>query len=205
VSASASSGRALVRDARGGETRAIAAALTQSFHDDPVQRFLFPEERAYQRRGRRNFELVTARILDIGVVHVTDGLEGAALWLPPGGDLTAGLGGALFGLRSVLAMGPALRRGARLLQELARRHPHEPHWYLPVLGTVPAHQRRGLGSALLAPVLARCDAEGLPAYLESSKAKNVPFYRRHGFEVVGESLRVPDGPELWPMLRPPRP
>jgi GNAT superfamily N-acetyltransferase len=182
--------------------RAIAGALVLAFRDDPVQRFLFPEERAYERRGRRNFELLTRRLLGIGAVHVTDGLEGAALWLPPGEDMTAGLGGALFGLRSALVMGAALRRGMRLLDELARRHPREPHWYLPVLGTAPAHQGRGLGSALLAPVLARADREGLPAYLESSKAKNVPFYRRHGFEVVG-SIRVPGGPELWPMLRPP--
>ncbi len=196
--------RAPVRGARAGEARAIAEALTRAFHDDPVQRFLFPEERAYQRRGRRNFELLAGRILRIGAVHVTDGLEGAALWLPPGADLTAGIAGAIFGLRSAFAMGPAVPRGSRLLQELARLHPHEPHWYLPVLGTVPDHQGRGHGSALLAPVLARCDETGVPAYLESSKAKNVPFYQRHGFEVVG-SLRVAGGPELWPMLRVPRP
>jgi GNAT superfamily N-acetyltransferase len=183
--------------------RAIAGALTLAFHDDPVQRFLFPEDRVYERRGRRNFELLTRRLLGVGAVHVTTGLEGAALWLPPGADLTGGLGGTLFGLRSAFAMGAALRRAAHLLEELARRHPREPHWYLPVLGTAPAHQGRGLGSALLAPVLARADREGLPAYLESSKAENLPFYRRHGFEVVGQ-VRVEGGPELWPMLRPPR-
>ncbi len=63
-------------------------------------------------------------------------------------------------------------------------HPHEPHWYLATLGTAVEQQGKGVGGALLRPVLEHCDAEGLPCYLESSKERNVPFYRRHGFEVV---------------------
>jgi ribosomal protein S18 acetylase RimI-like enzyme len=98
---------------------------------------------------------------------------------------------------------PQVRRGLGLFELLARHHPRERHWYLPVLGTAPEHQGRGFGSALLAPVLGRCDAEGVPAYLESSKERNLAFYRRHGFEVTA-TIRVPDGPELWPMLRKPR-
>ena len=37
---------------------------------------------------------------------------------------------------------------------------------------------------MISPILERCDHDGLPAYLESSKEKNIPFYRRHGFEVL---------------------
>jgi GNAT superfamily N-acetyltransferase len=69
-----------------------------------------------------------------------------------------------------------------------------------VLGTDPRYQGKGIGSALLAPVLEQCDAEGLPAYLESTKERNVPFYARHGFEVT-ESFRVGGGPTVWGMWR----
>jgi hypothetical protein len=52
------------------------------------------------------------------------------------------------------------------------------------------------------PVLDTCDAEGIGAYLESSKESNVPFYERHGFRVTGEIV-IPDGPTLWAMWRDP--
>ena len=83
---------------------------------------------------------------------------------------------------------------------MARYHPKEPHWYLPLLGVDPARQGQGLGSALLKHALAHCDAEGLPAYLESSNIKNVPLYERHGFEVLGV-IQPGDFPPLYPMLR----
>ena len=87
---------------------------------------------------------------------------------------------------------------------LERRHPATPpHWYLAVLGTAPQAQGRGHGSAVLAPVLARCDEDGVGAYLESSKERNIAFYARHGFRVTRE-LRLPRGPRMWAMWRDPR-
>jgi hypothetical protein len=43
----------------------------------------------------------------------------------------------------------------------------------------------------------------VPAYLESTNPRNVSFYRRHGFEVLG-TIQVGSSPPLIPMLRPPR-
>lgn len=86
------------------------------------------------------------------------------------------------------------------LSKIEAIHPTEPHYYLEVLGTDPARQGRGHGAAIMGHVLERADAEGVGAYLESSKDLNVPFYRRFGFEVVNE-IRIPDGPTIWPMWR----
>lgn len=83
-------------------------------------------------------------------------------------------------------------------------HPREPHWYLYLLGTDSAHQGRGHGSAVLQPVLERCDDEVRPAYLESSKEVNIPFCRRHGFEVRSEFCPINGCPPMWPMWREPR-
>ncbi len=48
--------------------------------------------------------------------------------------------------------------------------------------------------------LAKADAAGMPAYLESSKETNIPIYQSFGFEVTGE-IALPNGPTLWPMWR----
>jgi GNAT superfamily N-acetyltransferase len=88
------------------------------------------------------------------------------------------------------------------LEDIDRAHPSTPHYYLAILGTDPDAQGRGIGSALLQPTLETCDRDAIPAYLESSKERNVDFYARHGFRVTGE-LQMPDGPRVWPMWRDP--
>jgi len=49
--------------------------------------------------------------------------------------------------------------------------------------------------------LRRVDVDRLPAYLESSKPENVPFYERFGFEVIEEVIPTPGCPPMWPMWR----
>ena len=146
-----------------------------------------------------------ADYLPFGGCYTTEDHSGAAVWAPAGKPL-------LTGVRAMLTMVPVLpfvwknlTTTLRLLDTVESMHPHEPHWYLASLGTAPERQGQGIGSALLQPVLAHCDAEGLPCYLESSKERNVPFYGRHGFEVVTELQLGPHGPRMWTMWRQPRP
>ena len=93
--------------------------------------------------------------------------------------------------------------GPRLMEQMASYHPREPHWYLPLIGVDPAHQGEGLGGALLRHAAHVCDRDGVPAYLESSNLRNVPFYERHGFEVLG-AIQAGSSPTIVPMLRPPQ-
>ena len=77
------------------------------------------------------------------------------------------------------------------------------HWYLLILGVDPACQGQGIGGQLMEPVLKRADAEDRVCYLETSKAGNAAFYRKHGFDVVIEE-DIPGGPRFWAMRRDPR-
>jgi ribosomal protein S18 acetylase RimI-like enzyme len=79
-------------------------------------------------------------------------------------------------------------------------HPQEPHWYLGMIATRAEAQGTGAGSRMMRYTLGRVDADGLPAYLESTNPANIPFYERHGFAVVREA-RLPDGPALTQMRR----
>jgi GNAT superfamily N-acetyltransferase len=99
------------------------------------------------------------------------------------------------------AFGPRLPRSLSLLTRIEKHHPAEPHWYLEAIGTVPEARGRGIGPTVLTPVLDRCDAEGVPAYLESSNPRNIPFYERHGF-VRRPLFELPRGcPTITPMWR----
>jgi GNAT superfamily N-acetyltransferase len=87
-----------------------------------------------------------------------------------------------------------------VFEEMGRYHPREPHWYLPLIGIDPVSQRKGYGSALLQHVLAQCDRDHAPAYLESTNPVNIPLYERHGFKVLA-TIQVESSPPISPMLR----
>ena len=186
---------------------AVARVLADAFADDPVQRWAF-EPAADPDAGRAAlFEVMTQDYFWLGHLYVVadaGGVAGAALWAPPDRDALHGSGLEVLIDRLRPHLGDELE--ARL-GELARAHEHrpsEPHLYLGILGVDPARQSRGYGADLLGPTLAECDRTGLLAHLESSNERNVPFYERHGFEVVGAYRCGGDGPPLTIMSRRPR-
>ena len=180
--------------------------LGRAFFDDPATIYVLPDE-AKRADPLTWFMTGTTRYGHLyGEVNTTAAkVEGAAIWLPPEqwemtpeGTEQAGLGE----LESIV--GPdAYERFTNVfghLGELHERDVQPRHWYLFFLGVAPPRQGQGVGSALIQPVLARADSEGLPCYLETFKARNVPFYQRHGFQVVLED-DVPGGPHFWTMKR----
>ncbi|MGH9127206.1 MAG: GNAT family N-acetyltransferase [Acidimicrobiales bacterium] len=195
-----------VRKATTGDAQELGAVLGRAFLDDPVMGWLLPAAGARTTRLPRLFAMeLRCLYLRFGEVYTTKDLAGGAVWAPPEAWHTA--------FRSVLRATPRLvwtlrgRLGSavRSVAAIEAVHPVESHWYLAVLGTEPARQGEGIGSALLAPVLARCDRDWVPAYLESSKESNVPFYRRLGFEVTGTIDLPSGGPRVWTMWRDPKP
>ena len=80
----------------------------------------------------------------------------------------------------------------------------ERHWYLALLGVDPDHAGKGIGSALLEPVLAEADKDRLPCYLETAEKSNLAFYEKHGFEVLRHGTGPGTTVEYWTMSRLPR-
>jgi ribosomal protein S18 acetylase RimI-like enzyme len=196
---------ASARRADASELPELARMLARAFLDDPVAVWSCRPEHLRPRVLERAFDL---RLRDLHAhreIWTSDDLASAAVWAPPGRWHTT--------LRQDLAYATSLLHPRLLLRAptvirgllgTQRIHPAEPpHWYLAILGTDPAAQGRGLGSAMIAPTLEGCDRDGIGAYLESSKERNIDFYGRHGFRVTGER-RLPRGPRLWPMWRDPR-
>jgi ribosomal protein S18 acetylase RimI-like enzyme len=179
--------------------------LARAFMDDPVAEWSCRPDSLRHSVLERFYVTRTRQLLAHEEVWITGKSASAALWAPPKRwKLTpvqdATLSRGLLHPRLIARL-PLVVAG---LLGLQRRHPAAPpHWYLAFLGTDPSAQGQGLGSAVLRPVLEQCDSDGVAAYLESSKERNIDFYARHGFRVTSE-LRLPRGPRVWPMWREPR-
>jgi GNAT superfamily N-acetyltransferase len=190
-----------IRDATADDLGLVAEICAAGFHDDPLMTWAFGgdesrvDDMLIMFGGLAHSFLAEHSVLQI----VDDGC--ATLWrapeyaAPANDDADA----------SQLPFAADVIERFRILNELMlAAHPHDPHWYLNVISTLPERQGHGLGARALRPVLERCDADRMPAYLESSNPRNMTLYRRHGFEDFGDPIDMPDGPSLYPMWRDPR-
>ena len=192
-----------VRRARREDFRPLAAMLARAFYDDPVTSWFYPNPKRRLAHARRFFAIRLRQLAEQELIYTTHDHSGAALWTQPG-RWRENFAQSLMLLPMLPVLLPRIGEYTRAVREIERCHPVVPHYYLSVLGTDPDQQGGGVGSALLVPVLERCDAEGVAAYLESSKESNIGFYTGHGFAVT-ERIDLPAGPPLWFMWREPRP
>lgn len=178
----------------------VVSIMVLAFSADPVVRWVWPDPLQYVMHFPSFVKAFGGKAFAVGSAYYVDDYAGAALWLPP--DIH-------FDEEAVVEVFQATvseeiqQAGFGVFEQMAKYHPAEPHWYLPVLGVDPSRHGKGLGSALMKYVLDQCDRDNKPAYLESSNPRNIPFYIRHGFEVLGT---IPAGKSLsvFPMLRKPR-
>jgi GNAT superfamily N-acetyltransferase len=182
----------------------VARVQARAFFDDPLQVWALPDASTRLTILEEVFELLSRySSVPRGESYTDDSLATAAFWVPPGPYvLSAEAADAMAPMLDLL--GDANDR-FRAAEDAMRAHrPIASHFYLQGLGTDPARQGEGLASAAMQPVLTRCDAEGIPAYLESTKERNVGFYERHGFAVTDCVDIELGGPPLWLMWRSPR-
>ena len=187
-----------VRTATPAQRQRVVNTLLLAFAADPMMRWLMADSDRYVAAFGLLVDAMGGRAFALGGADYLDDFSAAALWLPPGERM----GDDAF-LPFFTAIAPSDGFAAEMAavgELMAVYHPHEPHWYLPLLGVDAARQGQGLGAILLKYALARADREHMPAYLESSNPKNIPFYERHGFEVIG-SIQAGSSPPLAPMLR----
>jgi GNAT superfamily N-acetyltransferase len=171
-----------------------------AFAADPVARWTWPRSDQYLAGMPRLVRAFGGNAFTHGGACCTEGYGGAALWLPPGISPDEEKLGEV--MESTVA--PSLRDNVlATFEQMAKYHPSEPHWYLPLIGVDPAYQGKGHGDALMSFILQQCDRDKIPAYLESTNPRNLSLYRRHGFEALG-AIQAGSSPTLIPMLRRPR-
>ncbi|MGW3685258.1 GNAT family N-acetyltransferase [Streptomyces sp. NPDC005125] len=192
-----------IRQAEAEDREQVVRLLDEAFHHDPVSGWVFPDE-AHRRAVHGKFLGVFVDVtLAEGRIDLLEDGTGVALWLPvPAGapteeDTTPAL---------MRATADPDNERAELVGRLTGAiHPHDrAHEYLLMIGVSPDRQGDGIGAALIADVLERCDRDGVPAYLEASSARSRRLYERLGFTFMGTTVQLPDGPSMWPMWREPQ-
>ena len=164
--------------------------LARAFQDDPAWSWVAPGRRAGVRRCcrwlfRLGFELIEAELWTTPERDAR--LRALAAAGPAGRRMSAPM------LRALVATPLRLREATsrflaygRAVETCARIAVPVPHWYLAGIGVEPAEQRRGIGSALMAPGLEAAERDGVPCALLTNSEQNLAFYEAHGFVVVLE-------------------
>lgn len=187
------------------QAEAATGTLARAFHTDPMIEWIFPDPAERATAVGHLFRVPVRTIIKRGHATATDEVRAVAAWMPPGRTMTLGamlLSGMLatpfqIGFRTFGKFAGAMDA----MEKIHKRRMAEPHWYLAALGVDPELQGQGRGSALVQEGADRADQEGVPCYLETSRERNLPFYERHGFEVVETARLGKDGPPAWAMIR----
>jgi GNAT superfamily N-acetyltransferase len=197
-----------IRSATAADRAGLADSLASAFAEDPLFNWMAGgvTGRAFEPKVRIVFDAFLKIDLERAehlVFTDGDGI-GVAVWKAPN-KWKMSSGDMLRAFPAMLrAFGTKAPRMIGAFNAIEKVHPKEEHYYLEALGTRQDMQSKGVGSAVIRHMLDRCDTEGVPAYLESSNVRNVPFYARHGFETTGEIVVGKGAPTVTAMWRAPR-
>jgi len=178
----------------------VIDVITLAFSGEPAARFVYPNAPGYVANWPAVVKAFGSKAFEHGTAYYVDGFLGGALWLPPNVHADEEGLGALF---QETVPEEDQEVVFAVLEEMGNSHPDEPHWYLPLIGVDPIHQDKGYGSALMQHALIQCDRNKELAYLDCSNAPKIPFYQKHGFEVVKE-IQIGSSPPIYPMIRTPQ-
>jgi GNAT superfamily N-acetyltransferase len=195
----------VVRAARRADVPRIAATLAAAYPDYRWTSWALPEDGRAQRLSR--WAELWGGLVPVlaGTAWVTDDAGSVAAWTapdaaPPAADLQAVIDRDLprvFGARQPVVLA-SQRLGALGL-------PDDPHWLLTAVGTRPAARHAGFGTAVLQPVLERCDAEGVPAAAIVHTSTVVRWLQRSGFAVTHNTRTAVDHElPIWTLVRQPK-
>jgi GNAT superfamily N-acetyltransferase len=191
-----------VRHALRRDLASVADVWVDAFAGDPYLRWIAPDDETYRSFGQAWLSMIAGLAFERGHTYVDLAATVAVAWIPP--DLSLVTPADFERAREIIADHAGEDRADAAVSTILTARAHaidEPHWTLQYIGVRESARGRGLGAAVVAPMLQRCDEEAVPCGLVSTNPRNVTFYRRLGFETVAE-VPTPDGAAtLRPMHR----
>lgn len=185
--------------------------LARVFSDDPMFAYLFPPGPKQLAQLDLAMRFLMRLAETKGEIFRKGEKPDALMAVYPPGNFPPSLWSILWQILKTLPDAPnrwiplkSLNLNLRIMGQLEKKHPHEPHWYLSVIAVDPAAQGRGLGAELIGELTEKADRGSHNIYLETTNPKNHSFYTRHGFKLIEEFKPVADAPPIYLMLRRPQ-
>lgn len=182
-----------------------ACLLAEAFHHDPMYKLILPEKNKRIQVLFWLFSKIIHYSQLYGEVFATPELTGVACWLPPGETnlsmkrlIRSGLCAVPFkmGWKSYYLFNNYMQYMSKLRRDCAP----ELHWYLWTIGVETFRQGKGIGSMLLKKILEKVNQDRTACYVQTDSEKNLGFYQRYGFKVVGEEKVLSSKLRVWAML-----
>jgi ribosomal protein S18 acetylase RimI-like enzyme len=173
----------------------VVNSLVAAFGQDPVLRYLFPDEVVFAQHAGAFFGHLFDKRVGRGTIWTIEGGAATAIWEPPSTGNTSSDEALAAELPA-----DAIARVRAYDHAVHTALPTSSFWYLGVLGTNPRYAGRRWGRAVMDAGLRRAAADQVPAVLETSNPSNVELYRRAGWEVV---RTIAEPLPIWIMRRSP--
>ena len=174
----------------------LAAVLARTFADDAMISWPF-HDHDVEERAVPLFAALLREYVALEIVVEAGAGAGLAAWIPPGSDMGLEQVNAATWTEVEALTGDGGDRYHRFWNWLESFVPSERHWMLDMVGVDPDRQGEGIGTALVRHGVERARADRVPAFLETSKARNVPYYERFGFRTTAEEDAPGGGPHIW--------
>ena len=162
----------------------VIEILTDSFEDNQSINFIINnDERRVQRiRALMAYSFDMCNLF--GEVYLNDERTGCALIMYPHKKKTTlkVIWLDLMLIINSIGIGRASKAMSRETQ-IKNRYPKEPFYYLWFIGVDKSAQHQGEGSKLLSEIIQDSEKQKLPILLETSTAKNIPWYQNFNFEI----------------------
>lgn len=185
--------------------------FSEAFYDDPFISYVFPESEERKQKSPKYWHLALKYAYLYGEVYtISNDLEGVVAWLPSDKldtSIIRIIRSGNFKLPWLLGSSSFKRliTCVECVMSVQKQKAPFKHMYLNALCVSPDHQGNGFSNTLLKPMFKRLDSEKLPCYMETQKPHIVPFYERHGFQVVDEQVIPGTNITNWAMIRDPSP
>lgn len=188
-----------------------STAFSEIFRDYPLFSYMVEDPAARPRIYPYFFRLMVKHTIKFGEAYATsDNMEGIALWLPSErSDISLWSNLMNGGIDLLLKAGIKVAYRSMVFTEFASKLHHEavvkPHIYLFLIGVKKKHRGKGYSSMLMRPMMEHSDHEGLPIFLETHDASNMPIYEYLGFETARHEVIPDSNVDHWAMMRNPLP